>query len=91
VLYAPGIRSLTQLKTLTSEVTLPFNVLAPFIKGASVQELASHGATRISLGGELTRHSLGPVLRAAREMLEQGTFEWTNDVPARAEINDLLR
>ncbi len=90
VLYAPAIRSLAQLKIVTSEISLPFNVLAPFIKGAKVSELHAHGATRISLGGALNWHAVNPVLRAGKEMLANGTFEWTNDVAARNEIKQLL-
>ncbi len=90
VLYAPAVRSLAQLKTLTNGIARPFNVLAPFIKGATVNELQAHGATRISLGGALNWHAVNPVLRAGREMLERGTFEWMNDVAARNEVRDLL-
>jgi len=91
VLYAPALTSLAQLRTVTSEIALPFNVLAPFIKGASVEELQSHGATRISLGGALNWHAVNPVIRAAREMLENGTFEWANDTASRSEVKELLR
>ena len=90
VLYAPAIRSLAQLKTVTSAISRPFNVLAPFIKGATVSDLQAHGATRISLGGALNWHAVNPVLRAGREMLERGTFEWMGDVAAKNEVHDLL-
>lgn len=90
VLYAPAIKSLEQLRHVTSEISRPFNVLAPFIKNASVAALHAHGATRISLGGSLNWHAVNPVLRAGREMLEHGTFGWTSDVASRVEIKKLL-
>ncbi|HTQ99576.1 MAG TPA: isocitrate lyase/phosphoenolpyruvate mutase family protein [Candidatus Acidoferrum sp.] len=90
VLYAPAIRSLSQLRQVTAELRAPFNVLAPFIKGASVAELHTHGATRVSLGGALTWHAVSPVLRAAREMLTQGTFGWTDDMAAKQEVMKLI-
>lgn len=90
VLYAPAIRSLAQLKIVTSELTRPFNVLAPFIKGASVADLHGHGATRISLGGALNWHAVSPLIRAGKEMLENGTFEWTKDVTSKDEVQKLF-
>jgi 2-methylisocitrate lyase-like PEP mutase family enzyme len=90
VLYAPAIRTLVQLRLVTSELSLPFNVLAPFIKGATVAELQSHGATRISLGGALNWHAVNPVMRAGREMLENGTFGWMGDVATKDAVRDLL-
>ena len=90
VLYAPGISSLDQLKQVTSELNTPFNVLAPFIQGVSVDEFANAGAKRISTGGALTWAAVNPVLKAGKEMLEQGTFNWTAEMAPRGEVNDLL-
>ena len=90
MLYAPAIRSLAQLREVTSELSRPFNVLAPFIKGVSVADLHSHGATRISLGGALNWHAVSPIIRAGKEMLEYGTFEWTNDVTSKDEVQKLF-
>jgi 2-methylisocitrate lyase-like PEP mutase family enzyme len=90
VLYAPAIRSLAQLKRVTSAVSRPFNALAPFIKGASVADLQASGATRISLGGALNWHAVNPIMRAGREMLEKGTFGWTSDVASKNEVHELL-
>lgn len=89
VLYAPALRSLAQLRLVTSELSKPFNVLAPFIKGASVADLRNHGAKRISLGGALNWHAVNPVIRASTEMLAHGTFNWTNDVTTKDEVKRL--
>jgi len=90
VLYAPGITSLAQLSEVTSELQAPFNVLAPFIKGASVEALSKAGATRISVGGALCFAAVNPILKAGNEMLLQGTFEWMNEVAPRNCVNELL-
>ena len=90
VLYAPGIRTLEQLKLVTGELNRPFNVLVPFMPGTTVEELASHGARRISLGAALTYVSLKPVLEASKEMLEKGSFGFLADAAAGGEIQDLL-
>ena len=90
VLYAPGITSLAQLKEVTVELQTPFNVLAPFIKGASVTELSDAGAARISIGGALNLAAVNPILKAGNEMLLQGTFDWVNEVASRNSVNELL-
>jgi 2-methylisocitrate lyase-like PEP mutase family enzyme len=90
VLYAPAIKSLATLKQITSCLDKPFNALAPFIKGAGVQQLHANGATRISLGGALNWHAVNPIMRAAREMLVQGTFDWTSDVTTKQEVKKLF-
>jgi 2-methylisocitrate lyase-like PEP mutase family enzyme len=90
VLYAPGICSLDQLRKVTSELNTPFNVLAPFIQGATVDEFADAGAKRVSVGGALNWAAVYPVLAAGKEMLEQGTFNWTTKMAPRDEVQQLL-
>lgn len=89
VLYAPAIRSLSDLHKVTQTLTKPFNVLAPFIRGASVRELAAAGGSRISIGGALTYAAVAPLLLAGKEMQEQGTFNWVESVASSAEIRSL--
>jgi hypothetical protein len=48
------------------------------------------GAKRLSIGGALARGALSPVLRAGKEMMEQGSFGWTGDLAANNEIRALL-
>lgn len=91
VLYAPAIRSLDALKTVTIALDRPFNVLAPFIRGATVQQLAAAGGTRISVGGTLTYASVAPLLQAGKEMLEHGSFDWVAKVANSVEVKSLLK
>jgi len=90
VLYAPGINSLKQLTEVTNELQSPFNVLAPFIGGASVKEFSDAGAKRISVGGALCFAAVNPILKAGNEMLLEGTFDWMNEIAPRNAVNDLL-
>jgi len=90
VLYAPGITSLDQLRQVTAELHTPFNVLAPLIRGASVDDFATAGAKRVSIGGALNWAAVNPVLTAAQEMLEHGTFNWTAGMARAAQVNKLL-
>jgi len=90
VLYAPGINTLDQLRQITSEVSLPFNVLAPFFRGVTVDEFAAAGASRISVGGALNWLTVKPLITAGKEMLESGTFDWTAGMASGGEIKELL-
>ena len=73
VLYAPGLRSLDDIRAVASAIELPLNVLA--LPGmAPVDELAAAGAARISVGGALAFAALGAVVEAARELREDGTY-----------------
>ncbi|MDA1075571.1 MAG: isocitrate lyase/phosphoenolpyruvate mutase family protein [Proteobacteria bacterium] len=90
VVYAPGIKSLDQLRGVTAELKTPFNVLAPFFRGVSVDQLAAAGAKRISVGGALNWAAVNPVLIAGEEMLNQGTFGWLDSMAPRSRLAELL-
>jgi 2-methylisocitrate lyase-like PEP mutase family enzyme len=73
-LYAPGVNGTAEVAEIVRAVApRPVNVLvgAP---GPTVRALAEAGARRISTGGALARAAYGAMDRAARELLEQGTF-----------------
>ena len=90
VLYAPGLRTLDQVRQVCAGVSRPVNVLAPMVAGASIEDFAGAGARRLSIGGALALASLVPVLRAGREMLERGTFGWTQDLSEAADVRKYL-
>jgi 2-methylisocitrate lyase-like PEP mutase family enzyme len=90
VLYAPGLKTLDEVRTLTSAVGRPVNVLAPPLAGVTVAELADAGVRRISVGGALARAAIATLLRAGGQMLEQGRFDWTSDLASAATVADLL-
>ncbi|HIG41089.1 MAG TPA: isocitrate lyase/phosphoenolpyruvate mutase family protein [Gammaproteobacteria bacterium] len=91
VLYAPGINSLDQLRMVTSELDRPFNVLAPFFRGATVEQFTEAGAQRISVGAALNSAAINPLLVAGKEMLAQGTFNWMSTMAPGGEVNKLLK
>ena len=74
----------------TKEIGKPFNVLNVFFRNVSVDEFAAAGAKRISVGGALNWIAVSPLLKAGKEMLEQGTFNWTSEMAQSAEVRDLL-
>jgi 2-methylisocitrate lyase-like PEP mutase family enzyme len=72
VLYAPGLTSIEQIRSVIASVDLPVNVLMR--PGCpSVPELAAAGVARISVGGAFAFAALGAVVEAARELQEEGT------------------
>ena len=81
VLYAPGLKTLEQLRQVADEVSKPVNALGVMIRGATVAELADAGAKRISVGSALADLSMAPVIAAGRELLERGTFGWLAALP----------
>jgi 2-methylisocitrate lyase-like PEP mutase family enzyme len=73
VLFAPGVRELSDIRELISSVNLPVNVLV--LPGMpSVSELAEAGVSRISVGGAFAYTALGAAAAAGRELLDEGTY-----------------
>ncbi|HEX8719307.1 MAG TPA: isocitrate lyase/phosphoenolpyruvate mutase family protein [Pyrinomonadaceae bacterium] len=90
VLYAPGLRTLEEVRLVAGALGKPLNVLGPLVKGATVAELAGAGAVRISVGGALARAAVTALLRAGAEMRERGSFGWTSELSSAADVNALL-
>jgi 2-methylisocitrate lyase-like PEP mutase family enzyme len=91
VLYAPALPDYDAIRAVCAAVTKPVNVLANTrIPGLSVPILAELGAKRISLGGTLSRTILGSLVRAARELRDEGTFGFAQDALPMAEISAFM-
>lgn len=92
VLYAPGLTSRNEIATLVSSVDRPVNVVMGLANSRfTVAELAEMGVRRISLGSALSRTALTAFLRAAREMLNQGTFTFANDAASYHSVNAMFK
>lgn len=80
VLYAPGLPGIEAIRTVCASVDKPVNVVMG-LKGAtySARELGDAGVRRISVGGSFARAALGALIRAAAEVLENGTFGYADD------------
>ena len=73
VLYAPGLRTIDDIRAVVSAVDRPVNVLA--VPGIPpIAELAEAGVARISVGGAFSHVAFGALTRAARELLDDGTY-----------------
>jgi 2-methylisocitrate lyase-like PEP mutase family enzyme len=88
VLYAPGLTTAEEIRTVCSSVTKPVNVLMG-LKGANrltVAELGELGVRRISLGSGFSRAALTAFVHAAREVIDGGTFTFADDAMYISEL-----
>ncbi len=83
VLYAPALDQPEDLRELLAAVELPVNVLA---RAATppVAQLAELGVARVSVGGSFAFAAYGAAVRAARELLDEGTYGFTELTAAGA-------
>ena len=88
VLYAPGIKTLEDLRIVTGAVSKPVNVLAASLKNETVESLADTGAKRISIGGALGNAAMATLLKAGKEMREEGHFKWMSKT--QVDIDQML-
>ena len=92
VLFAPGLADLDMIKTVTSSLTRPVNVLITLpLSKLTITELAAAGAKRISLDAGLSRAAFGAVMRAAREITGHGSFTFLTDAMPGAEIIAVMK
>jgi 2-methylisocitrate lyase-like PEP mutase family enzyme len=75
VLYAPGLTDIEEIRQVVAAVDRPVNVLT-MATAPPVAELAAAGVARISVGGSFSLVAAGAVVRAARELLDQGTYSY---------------
>jgi len=76
VLYAPGLDRPEDLRELLASVELPVNVLAR-ASTPPVAELGALGVKRVSVGGAFAFAAFGAALEAAGELLNEGTYGFT--------------
>jgi 2-methylisocitrate lyase-like PEP mutase family enzyme len=88
VLFAPGLTSLAEIQSVVSSVDRPVNVLA--MAGCpTVDELASVGVARVSVGGAFAYAALGALVDAATELKTSGTYGYLDRIaPVRAVVRD---
>lgn len=74
-LYAPGLRTVEQIRAVVDAVDLPLNVLA-LPGGPTVAEIGEAGGRRVSIGGSLASTAYGAMMAGARELLQSGTSSY---------------
>ncbi len=83
VLYAPGLRSADEIRTICDAVSKPVNVLA--IPNLSFAEIVAAGAQRVSVGGSLTWVAVKAMADTAEAIRDHGDF---SALAARLPLDD---
>ena len=91
VLFAPGVRTVADIRAVVSSVDRPVNVLA--LPGSPpVTQLAELGVARVSVGGSFTWAAYAAVVAAATELRDNGTYGYAEGAaPARPTLSAALR
>jgi 2-methylisocitrate lyase-like PEP mutase family enzyme len=91
VLYAPGLPDESALRLACSSVAKPLNYVAGFGPTRfTLAELKEFGVRRVSIGTSFCRAGLTAVVRAAREVLEKGSFDYVDGIHSVADFNELI-
>ena len=91
-LYAPGIKTRDEIAAVVKAVApKPVNFLMSAATELTVNDLATLGVRRISLGGTLARVAWSAVIRAAREIAATGKFDSLAGTIANPELNAFFR
>jgi 2-methylisocitrate lyase-like PEP mutase family enzyme len=72
VLYAPGLATAEEIRTVCEAVSKPVNVLAR--PNLTFDEIASAGGQRVSVGGALTWVAVAGLVLAAQRIRDDGDF-----------------
>jgi 2-methylisocitrate lyase-like PEP mutase family enzyme len=88
VLFAPGLSAMDEIRSVVSSVDRPVSVLV--VPGCPpVEELASIGVARVSVGGTFAYVAFAGLIDAAAELKDRGTYGyWDRVVAARRAIKD---
>lgn len=73
VLYAPGLRSMEEIRAVLESVDRPLNVLA-WADTPTVGELAEAGVSRVSVGSAFAFAAYDALIKAAMELRDAGTY-----------------
>jgi 2-methylisocitrate lyase-like PEP mutase family enzyme len=91
VLFAPGVQRPAEIAALVQAVApKPLNLLVVHDIGLTVEDIASLGVRRISVGGALALAGWTGFIRAARVLRTEGRFSGFADSVPYAELNTLF-
>ncbi|HEY3203486.1 MAG TPA: isocitrate lyase/phosphoenolpyruvate mutase family protein [Thermoanaerobaculia bacterium] len=88
--FVPGITDRATIGALVRRLACPINVLA--VAGSpSIDDLASLGVARVSLGSGPIRATMSLMQRLADEVLARGTYSVLEGIVSHASMNELMR
>jgi 2-methylisocitrate lyase-like PEP mutase family enzyme len=86
VLYAPGLRTLEEMRAVVSSVSKPVNVVMGLADPSiTLEQLAEIGVRRVSIGGALSRLALRSFLDGAKQM-QAGRFDFLTGILPIADL-----
>jgi 2-methylisocitrate lyase-like PEP mutase family enzyme len=90
-LYAPGIRTPEHIRAVVAAVApKPVNLLMGWPEDFTLQQIAALGVRRVSVGGALARSAWGGFMRAAKLIMEQGSFEGFTGAASGKELDEFF-
>jgi len=91
VLYAPGLKTLEEVREVLAAVASPVNVLVSGLLPHDVPSLPGLGVRRLSTGGSLALRSVQAMLSAAQSMLDDSDYAWLKDTAPLQQVRSLLK
>jgi 2-methylisocitrate lyase-like PEP mutase family enzyme len=86
VLYAPGLHTIAEIKSVVDAVSRPLNVVMGFADPSiTLEQLGAVGVRRASIGGGLSRIAMQAFMQAAVAM-RQGNFGFVSTLAPLAEL-----
>jgi 2-methylisocitrate lyase-like PEP mutase family enzyme len=90
-LYAPGFCEREHIKSIVAAVApKPVNILIGGSIGLTMKDAAALGARRVSVGGAFARAAWGGFIRAAKELVEHGSFNDLANATAYADLQSFF-
>jgi len=91
VLYAPGLKTIEEMKVVMDAVSTPVNIVMGFADpDITLDQLTEIGVRRVSIGGGFSRVALNAMMGAAREM-KAGNFGFVRDMIGIKEVGDAFK
>jgi 2-methylisocitrate lyase-like PEP mutase family enzyme len=92
VLYAPGVKNRDDLAAIAGSLDRPVNAVMGLQDARlSLATLSEIGVRRVSVGSALCRAALGAFLRAAQEMRDHGTFDFSDQAVGSRDISSIFK
>ena len=92
VLYAPALKDLGDIKKVCAALNNPVNVVME--AGGNLytaEQLSAAGVKRISVGGAPAQLAYGSLVTAAKEMIQDGTFDFAQEAMDFDKLNAFFR
>ena len=91
VLYAPGLKTMDDIKAVLSAIDRPLNVLmGPRAGFVPMAELEALGVKRVSMGSALANTAYGALVKAGEELLGPGTLGFLKGAAPGKDLAELM-